>query len=67
MREVSAHAVRYKNMSEPKSNKPPALSEKNAAKRQERDARLAEALRANLKRRKGGISAPGDKHGGGKS
>jgi hypothetical protein len=57
-------------MSEPKTNKPPALSEKNAAKRQERDARLAEALRANLKRRKGGgaqAGTPGEKSGGGKS
>ena len=64
MREVSANADRYKPMSEPKKNKPPALSKKNAAKRQERDARLAEALRANLKRRKCAAS-PGDKGSGG--
>ena len=51
-------------MSEPKTNKPPALSKKNAAKRQERDARLAEALRANLKRRKCAASS-GDKGSGG--
>ena len=57
-------------MSEPKSKNPPALSEKNAAKRGQRDARLAEALRANLKRRKGSggaPSAPGEKSGGGTS
>ena len=54
-------------MSEPKTNKPPALSKKNAAKREVRDARLAEALRANLKRRKGGATPPGDTRGGGKS
>ena len=65
MHDVGAHAARYKSMSEPKSNKPPARPKKNAAKRQERDARLAEALRANLKRRKGGGTAPGEKGGGG--
>jgi|SaaInlV_130m_DNA_2_1039683.scaffolds.fasta_scaffold28876_1 hypothetical protein len=67
MHDVSAHADRYKPMSEPKTNKPPALSKKNAAKREVRDARLAEALRANLKRRKGGATSPGDTRGGGKS
>ena len=41
-------------MSERKSKNPPALSEKIAATRQEREARLAGALRANLKRRKDG-------------
>ena len=54
-------------MSEPKTNKPPALSKKNAAKREVRDARLAEALRANGQRRKGGATSPGDTRGGGKS
>jgi hypothetical protein len=39
-------------MSERKSKNPPALSEKITATRQAREARLAGALRANLKRRK---------------
>ncbi|MDP6429785.1 MAG: hypothetical protein QGH73_18135 [Rhodospirillales bacterium] len=42
-------------MSERKSKNPPALSEKITATRQAREARLAGALRANLKRRKANL------------
>jgi len=51
-------------MSEAKNRKSPARSIKNAAARAEREVRLADALRANLKRRKEAATAPGEMGGG---
>ena len=51
-------------MSEAKNKKSPARSTKNAAARAAQEARLADALRANLKRRKEAATSPEEKGSG---
>ena len=51
-------------MSEAKNRKSPARSIKTAAARAEREVRLADALRANLKRRKEAATSPEEKGSG---
>ena len=59
-------ATQHENnvMSEAKNKKSPARSTKNAAARAAREARLADALRANLKRRREAATSPEEKGSG---